>query len=506
VRAIAVIGAGLVGLTVGAGCADTASEQGRPGRGGTLHMAQADDAITFDQAKLADNVSIRIYSQIAEPLYRADARGRLVPWLARGAKQSPDGLTWTIRLREGVRFSDGTPMTAADVVFSLNRSRKSDFWGFMLTTVKSVRKTSPSVVEITTKHPFVALPATLSLFANSVIPEDFGGKSEKEFGEHPIGTGPFVLDSWKKGQLLTLKRNRYHWRKGRPLLDEVQISPVTDDSSRVAQLRGGEQDLIAAPPWAQLDSIDKAPGLRAAQYSPAGTYQLLLNSAKPVFRDRRIREAIALAIDRDSIRKIALQGRGEVGRSFLAPTLKYFDKDLPELAYDPDRARQLVSAATGGAQPAFTFLLKSSGDLDRTIAQLIQENLKAAGMKVTLQPVDSSALGDLQAAGDYDVVLDHITSDIVDPTELANYFVGTDDFHTSTDLKRVAAMTAEADAERDPAARAQLYADIQKAVRDEYAVIPLVYDPFTYAFSDKVTGFTVNPTGIYSLADVGLRH
>lgn len=163
---------------------------------GDLVMVRNQDFSTFDP-DLAQNDSIFVQEQIFEPLFMINADGKDVhPWLAKSATVAKDKLTWTIKLRTDVKFSDGAPLTSADVKFSLDRATKGDGWGFLNTAIATVTATSPDTVTIKTNAPWAPLLSDLASFSNAILPNNFGGKTADVFLKAPIGTGPFTLDHW----------------------------------------------------------------------------------------------------------------------------------------------------------------------------------------------------------------------------------------------------------------------------------------------------------------------
>lgn len=472
-----------------------------PRKGGTLTLAQTTDVTGFDQTVVADNETIRVLSQITEPLYRADAKGKLIPWLATGYEKSADGRTWTFDIRPGVKFSNGQPLTAEDVAFTLNRSRKSPAWGFLLGNVVDVRAASETQVAVKTKDPSVSLLASIANFVNGIVPANLAGKSESEWAQSPIGTGPFVLASWQRGQAVELERNDGYWVKGRPYLDAVTIKAVPNDNSRVSQLQGGQLDVIAFPPFSQIEAIDNSQGVSVGEYALASVDQLYLNVKQPPYDDPQVRKAIALSIDRQALVDATLFGYGEPAKGMIAPSVYPMD-GLPALEPDAAEAKAIVDGLPAVSRK-LSIVLTSNDSVVKAQAQILQEDLTAAGFEVSLEPVDGSALNEKWQTSDYGALLNATSSDIVDPSEIAGFYAGNAGIFTNAPTEKVAELAAKADAETDPDARWALYDEIQTVANDEHALISMVVEPFVYGLSDKVAGFTVNPTGIYWLADVG---
>ena len=233
-----------------------------------------------------DNESIWIFEQIFQTLYTVTPNGKGVqPMLATGYTVSADKKTYTFTLRSGVKFSTGQPMTSADVKFSIDQaSAAAKGWGYINTAIKSVEAPTPSTVVVNLKYPWAPLLADLSLFSNGIVPANYGGKTETQFYNAPVGTGPFKWDYWHKGSALKLVRNPNYWEKGKPYLNSVTWTDVPSDNTRELQLKGGQAQVDEFPAWStvaqpedhagrhdepvQLDQ-DRLPGLqRAAQAIP----------------------------------------------------------------------------------------------------------------------------------------------------------------------------------------------------------------------------------------------
>src|SRR6266581_4727874 len=206
---------------------------GKPQSGGDVVIARTAESQSMDKTNVYDNESIWIFEQMYEMLYEVTNDGKDVqPWLATSYDLSSDQLTWTFHLRGGVKFSNGQPMTSADVKFSIDEATKAAGWGYINSAIKEITTPDPLTVVIQTKYPWSPLLADLSLFSNGIIPKDYAGKSAKDFYQAPIGTGPFMWDHWTKGQELKLVKNPNYWQKGKPYLDSVTWTTVGDDYTR----------------------------------------------------------------------------------------------------------------------------------------------------------------------------------------------------------------------------------------------------------------------------------
>ena len=509
-RLVAVLATALCVAAAGCGGSSDSSGSssetgGQPAaRGGTLKLATAHDVTDANQFTLTDNESIRAVSQITEGLYKTDARGQIQPWLAIDDKVSADGRVHTFTLRPDVVFSDGKPMTSADVKFTLDTSRSGETFGFLLSGVKSVEAPARDRVVLRLERPSAALHAVLALFINGIVPKDFGGRSEQQFAQRPVGTGPFMLARWDKGSRFVLDRNPRYWDDRRPLLDRVELIGVPDDNSRVSQLRGKQVDIAVSPPWPQIKSLDSTAGLRVGTYAPSQLYAVALNTKEPAFADPRIREAISLALDRPAMIKASLAGNGQPATSFLAPSVP-FAWGPPAQAAQLERARALIEQAGGPPAGDIELILRSGDGVSNTVAQVLQQDLGKIGLRVKLVPLDQAAQLEKYDKGDYTMTMTGMTSDILDPSELVSYYVVSEGFTTGVDTRSVAVLATQAEREADDAKRGELYRQLQQEVHDKYSFVPLQFAPWVYGISDAIEGFAVNGTGIPDLSVVGKR-
>jgi peptide/nickel transport system substrate-binding protein len=489
----------------GGGGDSTGGSAAEPAKGGSMEVAQAAEVITLDPLKAIDGASITVLSQIMEPLYKTSPDDELVPWLVSSGKESADGLTWTFELKKGVKFSDGKPLTAEDVVFSLDEARESVNAEALFEAIKDVKATSPTTVVVTMKEPSAALLANLSSFNASIVPKDFGGLSEAEFGQSPVGTGPFKLGPWKRGQSLTLERNTNYWDPERPFLDKVVVRGVPDENSRLSQLRGGQADVIQAPAYSQIEGLESTPGLVVGQYAMGKADMLDLNSTVPLFKSAKVREAIDLAIDRESIVSAALSGVGETAGSWLSPPVLYHNAGVEAPEQDVAKAKELLAEAVKeeGVDPSFTLQATAGETYPTTASQIIQQDLEEAGFEVKLQPLDSSALIAQLSGGDHEASLVPLYPSLLDPSNLTAFYLATEGLFTKADISKETKLAEEGLLESDPEKRRQAYYALQQAVADQRYLITLDYSPYVWAMQDDVVGFASNGNDLPWFADMG---
>jgi peptide/nickel transport system substrate-binding protein len=481
-------------------------------RGGTLHFARSIGPTTLDPANTIIAGDIYTLDKIFEPLFVTSPAGKLVPWLASGYEVSADHKTFTLALRPGVKFSDGKPLVADDVVFSINRAR-TDAAGplsFLDSAITDIKAQGAGTVVFKLGQPWAPFLSDISVFANAVLPADFGGQSERDFFNAPIGTGPFTLSSFTPdASSLTLQRNPNYWQNGKPYLDAVEFLYVDNDNQRVLQIQGGEVDIIDTVPPAEVASLRSGSGLSVALFPAWQVDLLVMNERLPQFADRHVRRAITHAIDRPALVHAASFGTAKPGGSFFPPSLEYYAAGTSVLDFSLAQAK--AELAQSKFPKGFSTKLLIDGGVQKwvTFAEIIKAQLQPLGIDVEVTPLDHSAFEATFQKYDYDMFIDYAINDISDPDEMASFEIdvkdgGSESYWSDYDNPKAIALVHEAEAEYDSAKRAELYAQIQQIVAEDAPFVALDYPPYIYAVSDHVNGFAVNPGGAYRLEDVWL--
>lgn len=497
-----------------AGCSASSSGSGpsggsgQPHRGGNLTIARSASTETLDPTRMYHNEDIWVAEQMYQTLYAAGPDGKsLVPELATSYKLSADKKTWTFTLRHGVKFSNGKPMTSADVVFSINNARaKSSLWASIDSAIQSVSAPSKYTVVVQTKYPWSPLLSDLALFSNAVVPKNFGGEPRKTFYQHPVATGPFKFDKWQKGQYLKLVANPFYWQKGRPYLDSVTWTVVPDANTRVLQVQGGQADIGEFPPWSSVNSLKGNPSVSMRLFPSSRTDFLAFNTRRKPFNDPHVRRAISYALNRKAMIHAVLFGHGQVANSFLTPALWAHDPKTDGGVYSITKAKAELAKSSVPNGFKTTLTVNPGDDSQVTLGQLIQQELKPLGISVTIRQ-DSNATTDTENFN-YDMSFAYDTTDIIDPDELVEFAVvgtaGTYSLFTGYNNKTVNSLALQAAHAFNHQTRQQLYSKVQELVAQDAPLASLYYSPFAYVTSNKVHNFKVYTIGYYPLLNTYL--
>jgi peptide/nickel transport system substrate-binding protein len=494
------------GSTSGGG----STSAGAPVHGGKLTFAAVQDAQSMNKTTVFDNNSIWIFEQIFQQLYTVSSDGKsVVPQLATGYKVSSDKKTYTFTLRQGVKFSNGQPMTSKDVKFSIDQNTKaSQGWGFINTAIKSVSAPSPDTVVVHLKYPWAPLLADLSIFANGIIPDNYAGKSETAFYNAPIGTGPFKWDVWHKGQSLTLVKNPNYWEKGKPYLNSITWTDVANDNTRQQQLQGGQAQIDQFPAWSTVTNLQSTQGVHMNLFNSTQTNYLAFNETRKPFQDVHVRRAISLAINRDALVKAVLFGHGKPANSLFPPQVPYYDPNTPGYQFNLAEAKKEMAQSSVPHGFSTSIVIPSGNSDYLTISTIVQSELKPLGINVKINQLDPNTENTQTQNLNYDMTLTLWTMDISDPDELATFAVdpksGAKSFFTMYNNPAVVNAAHSAERTLDTEKRQQLYNTLQTGAAKDAFMAFLYYSPYPYATTTNVHGFFVTPLGNMHMENVWL--
>jgi len=476
-----------------------------PKMGGTVRMSLADsDATSFDPIVPFDNMSIWTMLHMYDQLVRVGKDGLSVePDAADSWKASADGKSWTLHIRDGLTFADGSPVTAADAKFTLERaaSKDSNFEdNFAL--IDHAVASDPHTLVVTLKKPSASFLAYLSLYAASIVPEKLVNTRGKGFWERPVGSGPYVMTEWVQNDHIVLRRNARYWQKPYPYLDELRFDVLIDDNTRMLKFRGGELDIATNVPPNQIEQLKRVNGVVVKLFPQMRYDDIYYNHARKPFNDIRVRRALNSGIDRPAILRSVLFGYGRVATSMLPPML-YWNNQLPPYPLDTARAKSLLQEAGYGNGFSTEILINAGDSQAGQIATILKDEWKAIGVDLKVTVLEPGTLRARSKAGEFDMIKGYYTSDVIDPDELVafgmDYAGGAIAKRMGFKNDRLTQLAAAAEAEINPQKRKAMYFEIQKIAYDQVATIPLYYADNRPALWSHVHDFMQLPTANYRL-------
>jgi peptide/nickel transport system substrate-binding protein len=358
-----------------------------------LVVAQGGDIANLDPHLSTSSNDIRISFNIFDNLTSRRPDSKLAPGLATEWKLQGQ-TTWVFKLRSGVKFHNGDPFTSADVKFSIDRSLDTTLKGnrvnTVLTTVDRVETPDPGTAVVHTKKPDPLLPARLGFYGGQMIPKKYVESVGPEvFNQKPVGTGPVRFVSWVKDDKLVLEVNPDYWG-GRVDFDRLTVRALPEMAPRVAALLKGEVDLITQVPPDQGERVKANPGTIVSGALYGGLYVLAVNSKRPPLDNPLVKQALSLAIDRDSIVKELWRGRGVVPSGMIAKGDNHFDASLPPLAFNPGEAKARLKKA--GYKGEEIIIETTVGYMagDKPMAEAIQAMWRDVGVNSKVEVVEYS--------------------------------------------------------------------------------------------------------------------
>lgn len=478
-----------------------------PKSGGTIAMSLADDDVsTFDPIIPFDNMAIWTMLLIYDQVIRVGPDGlSLEPGLAESWEVSDDGLTYTFNIREAT-FHDGTPVTAQDVAFCLNRTAfdEASSMTFFFAAVESFEATDDRTVVVTLNDVWVPFEADLALFGASIYPQAAFEAQGDELWEAPIGSGPFMFESWERGAQIALTKNPNYWDEGKPYLDGLTFKVLTDSNARMLQFQGGELDIVTDVPFNQIEPLSQnADYVTLPEDAAARIDAIFINVTAAPLDDKALRQAINYAVDKDAIIQNVLFGAGVPATSYL-PLMAGHNPESPGYPFDLEKAKQLVAESNSPDGFAFEILTSVGDTVGSQVCQLVAAQLAEIGGQVTvtqLEPAVQTERTTVQL--DYQASKAYYTTDIIDPSQLSTFAVlGDDDFKAMWTLynnEEVNALILAAQSETDPDARLEMYYQIQALHLDDAPFIFLFYPTGRSATQSYVKNFHILPTGNYRL-------
>ncbi len=498
-----------VTLVAAAGCSSTgssgnpdSSSTGTPKQGGTLRVGLVGGSVkdSLDAGTPITHPDEARVIALYDTLTTYDTQHKLQMALADKITPSENGKLWTVQLRNGLKFSDGSPITAADVVFTFQRitDPKAPLAGATAFTTldrNGLMATGDRTVSFPFKEPYATFPDTIAQYGNGIVPKGYNPKQ-------PVGSGPFKFQSITPGQESTFVKNPYYWRKGQPYLDKLVIIDFPDDNARVNALLSGQVDAIDQLPLSQINIVKANPQLKVLE-SQTGSWQpFTMRVDQPPFNDVRVRQAFRLMVDRQQMVIQVLNGHGTVGNDMYAPLDECYPKDIPQRTQNIAEAKKLLAAA---GQSNLTVTLDTSPVAAGVVeaAQVFAQQAKAAGVTINVRKVDPGTFyGDNYLkwtfAQDF-----YFTRDYLPQAALLGFPTSPYNETHWNDAEWQQVVT-KANATLDEAARCKLVAQAEKIDYDRGAYIVWGFSNNLDAYSSSVVGFLPDTSGI-PLTSYGFR-
>ncbi|HXR58562.1 MAG TPA: ABC transporter substrate-binding protein [Burkholderiales bacterium] len=471
----------------------------------------AEDPDVLDPTLARTFVGRIVFSALCDKLFDLDEKLNIVPMLALSQQWSADNKQLTLKLRPGVTFHDGEKFDAAAVKYNLERHKTmpgSNRRG-ELASVSSVDVVDPMTVRINLSAPFAPLLATLTDRSGMMVSPKAAQAEGDKFGAHPVCSGPFKFVERVAQDRIVLERYDGYWDKKDIHFQKITYLPIVDATVRLANLKSGQLDFIERLAPSDVAGLKADSRFKISKIVEIGYQGIDFNVGKsdiskknPLGKDARVREAFELALDRQGIVQVAMDGEAEVGNQWVAPSNRYYGKSAPIPKRDVAKAKKLLAEA-GVPNPVVNLMTPTTSDAQR-IAQVVQAMVKEAGFDVKIQSTEFATSLNLADKGQYEAYVLawsgradpdgnlHTMLSCKGPTNYSGY--------CNPDVERA---IDESRTSLDPAKRAAAYDRIAAQVQKDRPIIYLFHRHWLWAHSAKLTGLRTVPDGMVRVQ--GLR-
>lgn len=469
-----------------------------------LIVAQGADATTLDPQAGNDQPSARVMRQIYDTLVVLTEDMELEPGLAESWEQIDD-LTWEFKIREGVKFHNGDELTPEDVKFTIERHMESPTVSHILELVKSVEVIEDNKIIMNLDEPFAAIIAHLSHGSTGILNQKAVEEAGEDYGQRPMGTGPFKFVNWTTGDSIELERNDDYFGEGAKV-KYLTFKNVTEGTSRTLGIETGEIDISYDIDPIDIKKLSEDENLVYISEPSFSVDYLGLNNLKEPFNDIRVRQALNYAINVEEIIEAVVEGDGEVALTPLQKDVFGATTDVKRYEYNPEKAKELLAEA--GYPDGFeTSIMTNDSGVRVRIAELIQGQLKAIGVDTRVQTLEWGAYLDATARGEHEMFMLGWSANTGDadyglssPYLSENHGeAGNRTFYSNEEFDR---LVKAASKESDPEMRKELYKEAQQILLEDSPNVLLFHKMVNAGTQKYIKGFRVHPAGSHVLKNV----
>jgi peptide/nickel transport system substrate-binding protein len=478
-------------------------------KGGTLTVGISSDIKTLDpHMSSLDVFRHTIRSTVFEALVFINPDTlQADPALAASWTVAPDGLSVTFKLQDGVKWHDGSDFTADDVVFSIKRvqdPKTGSAWAPEVAQVADVTAVDPHTVKVSLKS------TTPGILANLAVVQIVNPKNIDKIATAPVGTGPFKFASWTPGDHIRVEKFEGYRVAGKPLLDAVEWKIVPDSQARLSGLQDGSLKLLMLVEGRDVKQAQGMADVKVISTKPYILYENFnINTKRAPFSDKRVRQALAYAFDRESYTKTVWFGLARPTINPVPPEMKtYLPDSASAYPFDLKKAEALLGEAGFSKDKPLTMEILTPQGFDslKSMALLLQDNLNRLGHKVTVREMEVTVWIDkFVTKPDFDITTDNFNTVPQDPAGMFN----SPNLAPTSNVNLwnppgYADLVAKAEGEPDPAKRTELYQQLQKLLLDEMPQITVDHLPLFFLGNKGVDGLIIGPSGIDDLSNVSL--
>lgn len=460
----------------------------KPAPGGKVVFGMTQDLASLDPHEDTDAGTRDVVFNLYEGLVKPSSTGEMIPAVASDYEISDDAKTYTFTLRDGIKFSDGTPVTTDDVKYSLERYAENQGDSSAFSNIADISAKDGKIV-LTLKEANAEL---LPLMDVAIIPQ-----KNQDPAKNPIGTGPFKFESYTPGEEIRLTRNENYWQEGLPYLDEVDFKFVPDVETEFMDLQAGTIDIMKYMTSDQIETLGADSNYNIVEGSMNLVQGLYLSSSYEPLSKSEVRQALSYAIDRDAINQFLFNGKSKVIGTHMIPAMSsLYNKECDGVyTHDVEKAKELLKAA--GYENGFDLTITVPNSYQQHIdtATIIKEQFAEIGVNVTLNPVEwSDWLQNTYRGGNFQATVIGFDGTLAPASWLKKYTTNDSNNFVHYSNSEYDETYAKAAASVDQAEKTELYKKCQKILTDDAASV-YIQDPANLvAVNKKFAGYTFYPT------------
>jgi peptide/nickel transport system substrate-binding protein len=488
--------------------------------GGTLVFGRGGDSESLDPAVTTEGESFKVTENIYETLINfGEQDTEIEAGLAEKWEPSADGLKHTLKLRKDVKFHDGTDFNAEAVVFNFERwkaGNKERFYYYNSQfgdVIKEVKAVDEYTVEFTLNRVLAPFYKNLAMSPFAIASPAAVEKHGDKFIENPVGTGPFKFKEWKRNDKITVVKNEDYWQKDLPKLDSVIFRVIPENSARLNALNTGEVDLIDGVNFSDVKQIEDNADLQTFFRPSLNVAYLGLNNERGPLKDKKVRQALNYAVDKQSLIDAFYAGAAEPATNPMPKTVAGYNDAVKDYEYDPEKAKALLKEA--GFEKGFEMELWAMPVArpympdGKKVAEALQANFAAVGVKAKIVSFEWATYLEKARNGEADAFLLGWTGDNGDADNFLYVLLDQDSIGSNNYAyyknQQVHDLFIKAQSTNDQAEREKFYKEAQVLIKDDAPWVPLVHSEPALAGKADLTGFLPHPTGSDLLSSVEFK-
>ncbi len=478
-----------------------------------LRIGLGDDPDALDPTTSRFYTTRIVFSAMCDKLFDIDEKANIVPQLALGQETSADGKTMTIKLRSGVKFHDGEAFDAKAAKYSLDRhlTMKGSFRRPELSVVESVEMVDPMTIKLNLKQPFSPLLSQLTDRAGVMVSPKAAEAAGDKFGLHPVCAGPYKFVERVQQDRIVLEKFADYWDKDHVFIDKITYLPIVDSTIRLANLRSGGLDVMERLLATDIKTVREDKKLKLSKAVSLGWFGLLVNvgngakADNPLGKDPRVRQALELSLDRETINQVVYNGEFVAGNQWVNPQSPYYQEKYPVPKRDLAKAKALLKEAGVKTPLTLDFMVNNTSDT-KALAEVIQAMAAEAGFDLKIRIVEVATALKTAEDGDFQLY-ENTWSGRIDPDgNTVLYQMCGSPLNTGRYCdKEVDDLHAQARATNDQAKRKAIYEKMTAKFMANGWIIYLYHPQYLIASTTKVEGLKAYPDGLIRVMDVKLK-